>query len=693
MQNAWCLEYIITTIFADILLNFQLLVMFMVIPWRIIIQALFVLSSTAIGLFSIHAQTSEKLPATTVIGTETSVDYADNSPSTTVNTKFNAFDGKLTTFFASYERSGTWVGLDLGEAHVITKIAIAPRNTPEGPDRMLLGIFEGANSPDFLDAVPLWMITELPERLALTEQSVDCSKGFRYVRYIGPNSARCNIAEVAFYGYRGVGDDSYFPQLTNLPTVTIHTEEAVAITSKDYYFDGAISIIHDEGKSLFHDRLGIRGRGHSSWDFPKKPYRIKLSNKANLLGFPARSKNWTLISNYGDKTLMRNLLALELSERTGMAYTPVGIPVDVILNGEYQGTYNLCDQIEVAPGRVDVQEMTVDDVELPALSGGYLLEVDGYAHQEASWFDSAMRRTPIRIKYPDDDDIVDVQYAYIRDHYNRMESVLFSPGFRDPVNGYRKYVDIESFIRHFLVGEISGNTDTYWSTYLYKERNDDLFRFGPVWDFDIAYENDYRVYPINSQTQWLYLNAVSARGFKDVVIRLMDDNSLVERIKAVYTGYRESGILTKAALTDVVDRYAEMIDQSQQLNFMRWNVLYRLIHVNPAVFGGYAAEVEHVKRFVSERIDWMDRRLGYHPSGNFAGFPDFASVEVRVGDHAICFDQVAAPTLVSIVDITGRVVVSKSIVDHDVIPVPCGMYFVVIADAEGNKRSVKCFVN
>ena len=263
---------------------------------------LLILLSIGSGLISIYAQTSVKLPATTIIGTNTSVDYSTNSPSTTVNTKSNAFDGNLNTYFASYERSGTWLGLDLGEKHILTKIAYAPRyhDFPEGPKRLVLGIFEGANNPDFGDAVPLLMITEAPPPNVMTEQSIHCSKGFRYVRYVGPNDMRCNIAEIEFYGYQSAGDNSHFPQLTNLPVISIHTVNNQDITSKEQYVKGIVSIIHDG--AIFSDSLDIRGRGNASWTFPKKPYRMKLYNKVNLLGFPAREKSWTLINNWGDKT-------------------------------------------------------------------------------------------------------------------------------------------------------------------------------------------------------------------------------------------------------------------------------------------------------------------------------------------------------------------------------------------------------
>jgi hypothetical protein len=644
-------------------------------------------------LVSMYAQTAAKLPATTIMGTGISVDYSTNTASTTVNTIANAFDGNLNTYFASYERSGTWVGLDLGERHIITKIAYAPRyqDYAEGPKRLVLGIFEGANNPDFSDAVPLLMITEAPQGNVLTERTVNCSKGFRYVRYVGPNDMRCNIAEIEFYGYKGAGNNSRFPQLTNLPTVTIHTVNNKPVTSRDNYVQGTISIINNG--TLFSDNLDIKGRGHGSWSFPKKPYRIKLNNKVNLLGSPAKERNWVLVNNYGDKTLMRNLLAFDLSRRFDMAYTAVGVSVDVILNGEYQGNYQLCDHIEVAVGRVDIQKTNPYEITLPNLSGGYLLEVDAYAYDEVSKFISARKYTPVKIKYPKDDEIVIQQSNYIRDHYNKMETALFATNYKDPVNGYRKYLDVESFIRHFLIGEITGNTDTYWSVYMYKNRNDDIFKFGPAWDFDLGYQNDTRTYPINTYPEWVYEQKGSvANGFRDVVNRLLTDESFVSRLKAVYADYRNRGIITKEALLQVADNYASELYQSQQLNFMRWNILNTRVHMNPRTYGSYEGEVNNVKKYISDRLDWMDKKLGYVPMLNTLDAPTLSNIAVYAQANAICFGNVTGNVHITIVDIAGRVILSKTIKDNTSVAVPKGVYIITVSDAKEGTKTVKCLV-
>lgn len=535
----------------------------------------------------------------TVIGTLESVDYSTSQKSTTVNTRANAFDGNLNTFFASYERSYTWTGLDLGSPHIITKVGWSPRNDGLGEGRVVLGVFEGANREDFMDALPLYIITERGTIGKISYADVNCSAGFRYVRYIGPSDARCNIAELEFYGHQGEGDNSHLYQLTNLPTVSIHTENGVIPYDKETDIPSQITIISDNGTKLLSEVGGTRERGNASRDFPKKPYRIKFEKKQNVLDAPAKAKKWTLINNYGDKTLMRNLLAFELSRHMGMPYTPYGSPVDVLLNGEYKGCYQLCDQIEVNKNRVNITEMAPEDVEGAALTGGYLIEVDAYAYNETSWFNSN-KGNPVTIKSPDDDEIVDAQSNYIRNYFNTME------------NQWKNYLDINTFLRHFLVGELSGNTDTYWSVYMYKERNDNKLYTGPVWDFDLAFDNDQRIYPVCNKSDYIYRSGGSCAGnmrqFVDNIV--VYDASSKARLVEIWDEARQGG-LTEENMVAYIDNMEQMLQQSQKLNFMRWPIMNTRVHQNPTTWGSYTAEVQNVRRYMRERIAWMDKKLGY----------------------------------------------------------------------------------
>ena len=641
-----------------------------------------------ISINNLRSESSTKLTGIQISSNEF-YDYNTNTCTFSTLIRNNAFDGNLTTIFATCATTGGWVGLDLGEPYIVTNLSYCPRSGQAS--RMILGVFEGANKPDFGDAIPLYLIPTAPNQNVLTSQTINCSKGFRYIRYIGPESAKCNVSEIEFYGYKGIGDNTIIPKTTNLASVIIHTTAAQDIVDKETYLKGIVSVINEPGTSIYTDSLEIKGRGNVSWSFPKKPYRMKLFNKVSLLGLSAKEKNWTLINNYGDKTLMRNLLAFNISKNLDIPYTPAGVPVDVFLNGVYKGTYQLCDQIEVATERVMVEKMKITDIVAPEITGGYLLEMDAYASDELVWFESIQNKIPVTIKYPKDDEIVESQKAYIKSHFETMENVVYAANYTDNTNGFRKYIDLETFLRHFLVGEISGNTDTYWSTYMYKKRDNPKFYFGPVWDFDIAFENDYRTYPINNLTDWVYATkGSSANGVKSMINRIFSDPQVVVQLRSLYATYRNNGKLSEASLLQAVDEYAARINQSQKLNFTKWNILNSKVHMNPQILGSYAAEVNSLKTFITNRFKWIDNKLNYIPS----------DINLNAVPNIFCSSQngilqvfgVNQTMNIQIVDLTGRIRYSRNVSEGTTFKLQNGIYILRVYSDNLSVLTTKCMV-
>lgn len=554
----------------------------------------------------------------TIIGTELSGDAAGNA-TTTENTKEMAFDGDFNTYFKAYisddewDYNRTWVGLDLGEPHVITRIGFASRKMRSY--KLQLAVVEGANEPDFSDAMPIYMIRDDKTPSGhMTYADINVSRGFRYVRFMSGPSAACNFAEIEFYGHPGEGDDSQLFQLTNLPLVVVNTDGMRMMQSKDDKVNSTVHIISDGGTSLLSKKdTECKGRGNASWNFPKKPMRLKFPKKQTVLpDAPAKCKKWTLINNYGDKSLMRNKIAFHMSRGIGLSYTPYCQFVDLIFNGEYQGCYQLCDQVEVNPGRVEITEMTPDDIEGEALTGGYFIEIDAYANQEASWFES-LRGIPVTIKSPDDDEITPEQSAYIKDYFNKFETAVVTYGFTSETTGYRKYLNLDSFLQYFIVGELDGNTDYFWSIYMSKERGEEKFVVGPVWDVDLGFDNDYRTYPIANKTDFIYRSggSVASSAVKRLVDRiLVSDTKARERLKYLWSDARVNRHYNPTYYCKLVDRYAEQLAQSQELNFKRWNILGENVHMNPAVSGSYEGEVQRVKDYLNERFAQLDRIIG-----------------------------------------------------------------------------------
>ena len=528
----------------------------------------------------------------TIIGTQYSVDYDNgNAKSTTVNTKNNVFDGNFDTYFASYDRSRTWVGLDLGEKHVITKVGYSPRKTQGG--RVELAVIEGANEPDFSDALPIYMIKSAASEGVMHYGQVDCSRGFRYVRYVSPYDVRCNLAELEFHGYPSEGDDSKLYQFTNLPTVVVNIANGEEVIEKEKNLISNVYIISENGTDLLATSgTEIRGRGNASWNFEKKPYRLKFDKKQSPLGAPASAKKWTLISNHGDKTLMRNILAFEVSRRVGQPYTPFCHPVDLIINGEYRGCYQLCDQVEADEDRVPCED-------------GYLIEIDAYAWDEEVMFASTSG-IPVTIKHPDEDDITDQQKKFINDYFNKFEAAALASNFTDPNNGYRKYLDLDSFLRNFIIGEFCANTDAFWSVYMYKDAADGKLYTGPTWDNDLSFDNDYRTHPIATYDYLCAVNGSFAGGqLKDIVLRIVkQDPQAKARLVELWEAALNKGNLK--GLTTYMEDTADLLNESQQLNFKRWRILDQWVHMNYQALGSYEAELGTVRNHINTRLNTLD---------------------------------------------------------------------------------------
>ncbi|MGY4384350.1 spore coat protein CotH [Pedobacter sp. UYP24] len=358
-----------------------------------------------------------------------------------------------------------------------------------------------------------------------------------------------------------------------------------AINSKDVYVTGSIKIVSNFKETVFDGKTEIKGRGNSTWGMPKKPYRIKLDKKAGLLGM-SESKNWVLLANYADKSLMRNELALMASRNSGLTFTPSSRFVEIYLNGSYDGNYLITEQVKEGKSQVDVED------------GGYLLEEDGFANGEPVYF-RTQHNMPITIKYPDEK-ITPVQKEYITGHVQKFENALFAANFTDPVNGYRKYFDVDSYVNYYIVNEVMGNPDTFWSTYMYKKANDDKIYTGPVWDFDICANNDDR---LGNNINKLMFNA----GFdpKMWIQRLMEDPAFRKRIRFRWNELKPKMQNLPAAVTLLEKK----LSVSQVRNFTRWNILNTKVYREVQIAGSYAAEVSYVKDFLTGHLNWLDTKF------------------------------------------------------------------------------------
>ncbi|MDO5570352.1 MAG: CotH kinase family protein [Bacteroidales bacterium] len=516
--------------------------------------------------------------------------------------KYFAFDTDENTCFRAKNLKG-WVGLDLKQPYNIKKIRLFPRK--EKPERLLGAIIQGANKEDFSDAQNLFTIIDTPSPYHYTIYTIENISSFRYVRCYCPNTY-CNVADIEFYA----NPDSQireYKQLTNLPSIYLETAGNFDFVDKSVYAENSkVFVASNDGVQSFP--ASIKGRGNSTWDYlTKKSFRIKFDKKQHFLNLPANAKNWTLISSHVDKTFLRNGLTFEMAKNLEFEFTPVCVFADVFLDGFYYGTYFVSDQIDVRENRIDIQEMTPQDNQMPELSGGYHLEVDGYAKLEPVYF-TTPQGVDITIKSPEDDLITEEQKNYIKNHVYTMESVLYS----DPERACTQYIDIKSAVSYYLISEISGNCDSFWCFHCYKKRNDDKLYFGPVWDFDQAYLNDGRM---SLEKSILDVNF----GFKQWFPRIMNTKIAKEELKRQWNIIIDNGV--EAIMNDYIDENSRLINDSQILNYERWMSLNQKIFTNIFVTDTYQGYIDYLKDYLVKRFIWADEQVKYFCADNIVILP------------------------------------------------------------------------
>lgn len=383
---------------------------------------------------------------------------------------------------------------------------------------------------------------------------------------------------------------------TGIPILYLNTENSKNIDSKDVYLNATLIIntnmLYEQAKTTIPTQ--VKGRGNSTWGMPKKPYRLKFTDKSPMLGM-ATAKNWVLLANYSDKTMLRTSTAFDLGTKIGADFTPQGRPVELVLNGKYKGSYFLTSQVEVNENRVNIPELKKTNTSAEEITGGYLLEQD-MRLDEANWF-YTKAKLPITIKSPED--ITEAQLNYIKNYMQQTEDAIFSADFADPEKGYNKYINTESFINWFIVQEIMKNEDAKEKTsiFYYKNRGGKL-SLGPLWDFDLGAGNvDYSDsrYPTG---WWIKDGPWFSRLFQDPNFRA--------KVKTRWNAIKNKEI---KEISGTIDKNAAYINLSQQKNFEEWKILNTYVWPNQFVMGTYDKEVTQLKNWLSARINWLDAEI------------------------------------------------------------------------------------
>lgn len=393
----------------------------------------------------------------------------------------------------------------------------------------------------------------------------------------------------------------------NLPVVRINTN-GKPIVDKKNYVDGTITISDPEKLysviSEYTAEMGIRGRGNSTWTFPKKPWKVKLDKAVSILGMPA-DKEWALLANYTDRTLMRNVVAMKLSEICGFSWTPRMRHVEVYLNDEYQGVYTFCEHKKVSPDRINLDLAEEGDNEGEALTGDYYIEIEAALDEPVNWRTSM----GVPLMFSDPDEPTAEQEAYIKQLFADFEACLHSADMADPEKGYQSFIDVKSFIDYYIVQELTKNIDgnLFKSGFVTKQKGKKLEMYH-LWDFDLTLGNcGYHHSSVGSGPDKFWILTVDSysKPGENWFNLMIKDPAFVKRLKDRWNELKPSF----DRIPTFIDQQAKILEKAQERNFEVWDINETITWVMMPSLGSYSAEVDYLRKFYKARLQWLDTEI------------------------------------------------------------------------------------
>ena len=459
--------------------------------------------------------------------------------------------------------------------------------------------------------------------------------------FLGTTSSIVNTPTLPSWFNAGVFDFS-----SHLPLFLINTNgqsivDEPRITAQLQVIDNgpnALNYLVDSANA-YDGQISIEIRGNSSQMFPKKSYSFETqnsdssNNNVSLLGMPEEN-DWILHGPYSDKTLLRNVITYQLAREMGNYATRTEF-CEVIINNDYRGLYILMEKRKQDKNRVDIDEIDLDDNSGDSITGGYLLAVDWRDGEVYDWispvnnYNGNYLNLKYQYDYPDREDITSYQENYIQNHINLFEYSLEGNNFAHPHYGYRKYIDIPSFIDFFIAQEITHNVDGYrLSTSFTKTRDSQGGKYfaGPIWDFNLGYGNADYGGCWNSEG-WALYNPYVISVIPFYWKRLEDDPTYEDLLRCRWDELRQTLLDTSyifAKIDSLVTEMGPAIDR----NFERWNVLGTYVWPNYYVGNSYPDEIVYLKSWINQRFIWIDQNL----AGNSNSCKSFYEDQIIVSE-------------------------------------------------------------
>lgn len=396
--------------------------------------------------------------------------------------------------------------------------------------------------------------------------------------------------------------------------------------SKETEYTGEVIVVNTSGIKSYIPVEAFCGHGNDSWEAEKKSYDIKFPMNADLFGMGANN-DFVLLAGYRDNSLMSFCITGELVQELDFRFAPEFRLVNLYVAGEYLGVYFLTERMEIADNRINITnafEMTklvngyplIEDLEFGSwlsengiakryfyylennpgdISGGYLLEMDSNNHEEVSRFASDRNNRFVfkRAKFASKE-----QVDYIADYWQEYENALYSEnGFNEYGRYYTEYIDLESFVKQWIIYELLQEWSMHSSVYFYKESNvtgDGLLHACYPWDMEHSYlmtENMDRLWNVEEKEEYWneYYKHEDFRALARIIW-------FEEFVPAVTFMIQDEAEETEDGFKNI-SWYKENISYIQELETGRWK------NVDPM------EKCESIRAFLGLRLETISRIL------------------------------------------------------------------------------------
>lgn len=421
----------------------------------------------------------------------------------------------------------------------------------------------------------------------------------------------------------------------NIPSMFIHTDhqnKELLYEDVNYTDTGNICIYTENGTLQYEGNIDkFSGRGNQTWTRPKKPFSLKLTTPAPLLGLE-EGRNWVLLAMFYESTNLTSKLALDIASEMGLAYTSQSTWVDLYIDGEYAGLYLLAEQIGVRESGVDIYDLEKENAQINSnldsyptfstenmkgylltetrtISGGYLIEKE-FTERYPDCLSGFITDSNYSFVIKEPEHASKEQVDYIRNHFQTAENLIYANS-----DECFEYIDIESFAKKFLLEEFFYNQDANGSSaFFYKDINADLIYCGPAWDYDNAM--------CRNMTCTDYTGSLLDQDSPEALLRVdrLDWWQYLYNNETFYTELSESYASILPVLIEyrdtIIDTYADHICKASQMDSMRWD------YTSHYFYNEYSNNVRHLKFFWAKRMEYLCKRWNipcpkpfeFHPS-------------------------------------------------------------------------------